>query len=79
VNDLRQLSLDLRKNKLEPSHALLGLLLFNRFQALGISSELVDRWAELTKRFTPVDFPTEEFFGIALRVHELEKTEDRPF
>ncbi len=42
VNDLRQLSLDLRKKKLEPSHALLGLLLFERFRALGISPELVD-------------------------------------
>ena len=79
INDLRQLSLDLKKKKLEPSHALLGLLLFERFRSLGISPELVDRWAELTKRFTPVDFPTEEFFGIVLRVHELEKTEGRPF
>jgi len=79
VNDLRQLSLDLGKKKLEPSHALIGLLLFERFRALGISLELVDRWAELPKRFTPVDFPTEEFFGAALRLHELEKTEGRPF
>jgi len=79
ANDLRQLSLDLKKKKLEPSQALLGLLLFERFRALGISLELLDKWAELTKRFTPVDFPAEEFFGIALRLHELEKTEGKPF
>lgn len=79
ANDLRQLSLDLKRKKLEPSQALLGLLLFERFRALGISPELVDRWAELSKRFTPVDFPAEEFFGVALRLHQLEKTEGRPF
>ena len=79
ANDLRQLSLDLKRKKLEPSQALLGLLLFERFRALGISPELVYRWAELSKRFTPVDFPAEEFFGVALRLHQLEKTEGRPF
>ena len=30
VNDLRQLALDLRKKNLEPSHASLGLMLFER-------------------------------------------------
>jgi hypothetical protein len=79
INDLRLLSLDLKKKNFEPSHALLGLLLFERFRALGISPELLDRWAELTKKFTPVDFPTEDFFGIALRLHELEKTEGMSF
>jgi hypothetical protein len=78
VNDLRQLALDLRKKNLEPSHASLGLMLFERFQALGISPELADKWSELTKRFVPIDFPVEEFFGAALRLHELEKTEGRP-
>jgi FtsZ-binding cell division protein ZapB len=79
ANDLRQLSLDLKRKKLEPSQALLGLLLFERFRASGISPELVDRWAELSKGFTPVDFPAEEFFGVALRLHQLENTEGRPF
>lgn len=79
VNDLRQLSLDLRKKNLEPSHASFGLMLFERFRALGISPELADKWSELTKRFIPIDFPVEEFFGAALRLHELEKTEGRPF
>ena len=79
VNDLRQLSLDLKKKNIEPSQAQLGLLLFEKFRALGITPEMIDKWAELTKRFTPVDFPAEEFFGIALRLHELEKTEGKPF
>lgn len=79
VNDLRQLSLDLRKKNLEPSHASLGLLLFERFRDLGISPELLDKWSELTKRFIPIDFPVEEFFEAALRLHELEKAEGRPF
>jgi chromosome segregation ATPase/transposase-like protein len=79
VNDLRQLSLELKKKNIEPSQAQLGLLLFEKFRALGITPEMIDKWAELTKRFTPVDFPAEEFFGIALRLHELEKTEGKPF
>jgi hypothetical protein len=35
IDELRQLSPDRRKKSLEPSHALLGLLLFERFRALG--------------------------------------------
>ena len=79
VNDLRQLSLDLRKKSLEPSHALLGLLLFERFRALGISSEMVNKWADLIDRFAPVDFPAKNFFEVALRLHELESSEGKPF
>jgi hypothetical protein len=51
VNDLRQLSFDLRKKGLEPSQALLGLSLFERLRALDISPEHLSRWSELTKRF----------------------------
>jgi hypothetical protein len=79
VNDLRQLSLDLKKKSLEPSHSLLGLLLFERFRALGISSEMVNKWADLIERFAPVDFPAKDFFEVALRLHELEGSEGKPF
>ncbi len=79
VNDLRQLALDLRKKNLEPSHASLGLLLFERFRDLEISLELLDKWSEFTKRFMPVDFPAGEFFGAAMRLHELEEAEGIPF
>jgi len=63
VNDLRQLSLDLKKKRIEPSQAQLGLLLFEKFRALGITPEMIDKWAELTKRFTPVDFPARPLFS----------------
>jgi hypothetical protein len=52
VNDLRQLSFDLKKKGLEPSQALLGLLLFERLQTLEITPELVDKWSENKPRLT---------------------------
>jgi len=79
INDLRQLSVDLKKKKLEPSNALLGLQLFERFRTLGISMERVGKWSELSKRFAQHDFPPEKFFNVAFRLHELEKTEGKPF
>jgi len=79
ANDLRQLSIDLKKKSLSPSQALLGILLFERLRDLGVSPELLDKWAELNRRFTPVDFPARDFFEVALRLHELEKSEGKPF
>ncbi|MCK4388410.1 MAG: hypothetical protein KAW00_06520, partial [Dehalococcoidia bacterium] len=57
VNDLRQLSFELKKKGLEPSQALLGLLLFDRLRVLEITLGLVDKWSELAKKLLPVDFP----------------------
>lgn len=79
VNDLRQLSLELKKKELEPSQALLGLLLFDRFRVLEIIPELVDKWSELTKKLIPVDFPANDFLEAALRLNELEKAEGKSF
>ena len=79
VNDLRQLSFDLKKKGLEPSQALLGLLLFDRLRILEITPELVDKWSELVKRLLPVDFPSKDFLEAALRLDELEKSEGKPF
>ena len=79
VNDLRQLSLELKKRDLQPSQAVLGLLLFDRLQVLEITPELVDKWSELAKRLLPVDFPATEFLEAALRLNELERSEGKPF
>jgi chromosome segregation ATPase len=79
VNDLRQLSFDLKKKGLEPSQALLGLLLFDRLRVLEITPELVDKWSELAKKLLPVDFPAKDFLEAALRLDELEKGEGKPF
>ena len=79
VNDLRQLSFDLKKKGLEPSQALLGLLVFERLGSLEITPELLDKWAELMKTLSPADFPAKDFLEVALRLHELEKNEDKPF
>ena len=49
VNDLRQLSFDLKKKALEPSQALLGISLFERVRELGISPEDFEKWSELVK------------------------------
>jgi ElaB/YqjD/DUF883 family membrane-anchored ribosome-binding protein len=79
VNDLRRLSLELKKKGLEPSQALLGILSFDRLQALEVTPELMNKWAELTKRLLPVDFPAKDFIEAALRFDELEKSEGKPF
>ena len=79
VNDLRQLSFDLKKKGLEPSQALLGLLLFDRIRVLEITPELVDKWSELAKKILPADFPAKDFLEAALRLDELEKAEGKPF
>jgi len=79
VNDLHQLSLELKKKDLEPSQALLGLLLFDRLRILEITPELVDGWSELAKKLFPVDFPAKDFLEAALILNELEKSEGKPF
>jgi chromosome segregation ATPase len=79
VNDLRQLSFDLKKKGLEPSQALLGVIFFERLKELGISPADVEHWSQLVKAFTPADFPAKGFFDSAVRLHELEKSEGKPF
>ncbi|MCJ7575906.1 MAG: hypothetical protein MUO80_04410 [Dehalococcoidia bacterium] len=79
VNDLRQLSFELKKKGLEPSQALLGLILFDRLRVLEITPELVDKWSELVKKLIPIDFPAKDFLEAALRLNELEKAEGKPF
>jgi len=79
VDDLRRLSLELKKKSLEPSQALLGILSFDRLRALEVTPELMNKWAELTKRLLPVDFPAKDFIEAALRFDELEKSEGKPF
>src|SRR4030043_1890113 len=79
VNDLRQLSFDLKKKGLEPSQALLGLQIFERLKDLGITPELLDKWAELVKTLAPAEFPAKDFFEVALRLRDLEKRADKPF
>jgi chromosome segregation ATPase len=79
VNDLRRLSLELKKKGLEPSQALLGILSFDRLRALEVTPELMNKWAELTRRLLPADFPAKDFIEAALRFDELEKSEGKPF
>lgn len=79
ANDLRQLSFDLKKKGLEPSQALLGLLLFDRLRVLEITPEFVDKWSQLAKKLLPIDFPARDFLEAALRLDELEKSEGKPF
>jgi hypothetical protein len=79
VNDLRRLSLELKRKGLEPSQAVLGLISFDRLRVLGVTPELVDRWTELTKRLLPADFPAKDFLGAALRLDELERSEGKTY
>jgi chromosome segregation ATPase len=79
VDDVRQLSLDLRKRELSTSQALLGLQFFERCQCLGIDPGQLDQWAKLVNALTSDDFPQEDFLRAALRLHQLEKSEGKPF
>jgi len=79
VNDLHQLSIALEKAGLEPSQALLGITLFERFAELGIVPPQLDHWSKLVKLYSPDDFPAKDFFEAALHLHQLEETEGKPF
>ncbi len=79
VNDLRQLSSDLRKRGIEPSQALLGILFFDRLRALGVTPEHLDTWSELIKELTSPDFPVKVFFEAAMRLRELEESQGKRF
>jgi len=79
ISDLHQLSVDLKKKGLEPSQALLGITIFERFAELGIVPSQFDQWSELVKVYAPDDFPVKDFFEAAVNLHKLEETEGKPF
>jgi len=79
VNDLRQLSLDLKKTGLQPSQALSGLVFFERLRTLEITPECLDNWAEIIKQFAQPDFTPRYFLEAALRLRELEESQGKPY
>ncbi|MFC1968229.1 hypothetical protein ACFLVX_02410 [Chloroflexota bacterium] len=79
VNDLRQLSLDLKKSSLKPSQALLGIAFLKRLQDLQITPEHLEAWSKLVKRLLHPDFATEEFFEAARRLRDLEISQGKSF
>ncbi len=79
VHDLHQLSIYLAKKNLDPSKALLGIAMFEKFKEMGIEPSQVEYWAKLVELFSPENFPAKEFFEAALRLHQLEVTEGKPF
>jgi len=79
VNDLRQLSFDLKKNGLKPSQALLGITFLKKLQDLQIIPEHLEVWSELVKKLLPPDFPVKEFFESARRLHDLEISQGKSF
>jgi predicted nucleic acid-binding Zn-ribbon protein len=79
VNDLRQLSLDLKKKGLSTSQAVLGLILFDKAHDLDIVPEQFEQWSQLISKFNAPDFPTGDFLEAALRLFELEKSEGKTF
>ncbi len=79
IDDLHQLSVDLKKTSLEPSQALLGLTFFKKFNELGIEPAHLNQWSKLVKVFAPDDFPAKDFFETALHLRKLEGTEGKLF
>jgi len=79
VNDLHQLSVDLTKKGLEPSQALLGITMFERFSELGIVPFQLDQWSQLVKLYAPEDITAKDFFEAALNLRKLEEAEGKPF
>jgi len=79
VNDLRQLSSDLKKRALKPSQALLGITFLKRLRESQITPEHLEVWSELVSRFIPPDFPVKEFFEAARRLNDLETSQGKSF
>ncbi len=79
VNDLRQLSFDLKKNSLKPSQALLGITFLKNLQELQIKPEYIEAWSELVSRLLPANFSAEEFLQAAIRLGELEEAQGKSF
>jgi len=79
INELRQLSSDLKKKGLSTSQALLGLSFFERINALSILPEHLDRWAQLMSKLTITDSSAADFLNAALRLHQLEETEGKAY
>jgi len=79
VNDLRQLSSDLAKSGLKPTQALLGITFLKKMQSLQIKLEYLEAWSALVNRLLPPDFPVNEFFESARRLHDLETDQGKSF
>lgn len=79
VNDLRQLSFDLKKNSLKPSQALLGITFLKNLRELQIKPEYIEAWSELVNRLLPADFSAEDFLQASIRLHKLETSQGKTF
>jgi predicted nucleic acid-binding Zn-ribbon protein len=79
LNDLRQLSLDLKKTHLSTSQALLGLSLFEKAHDLNIVPGQFDQWSQLINKFAPPDFPTADFLEAALKLRQSENSEGKTY
>ena len=79
VNDLRQLSSDLKRCALKPSQALLGITFFKRLRDWQITPEYLEAWSRLTKKLITPDYPAKEFFEVARRLHDLETSQGKSF
>jgi chromosome segregation ATPase len=79
LNDLRQLSFDLKKSSLKPSQAMLGITFLKRLRDLQIMPEHLEVWSELVNRLLSRDFPAKEFFEAARRLHDLETSQAKSF
>jgi len=73
IDGLRELSVELRKNNLKVSQALLGLSFYERISKLGIGPEALDSWIKMCHQISSPDYPIEEFVAAALRLKELER------
>jgi chromosome segregation ATPase len=72
IDGLREVSVELRKNNLKVSQALLGLSFYERITKLGIEPAVLDRWIRMCHQISSPDCPIEEFVAAALRLKELE-------
>ncbi|MFC1956479.1 hypothetical protein ACFLWZ_08220, partial [Chloroflexota bacterium] len=79
VNDLRELSFDLKKSGLKSSQALLGITFLKGLHDLQITPEYLEGWSELVNRFLPPEVPAQEFFETARRLHDLEISQGKSF
>jgi len=71
VDELHQMAVRLRKEKLDIAQAGLGFSLFRRLVALGIEPELMEGWLEFCEKISPS--PPDGFITAAMALLRIEK------
>jgi len=71
VDDLRDLSVELRRKGVGVSEAALGLAFFSRLDEMGVTPEKLWLWASMCREMSPAEAPLQEFTAAALELFKI--------